>query len=43
MKKEWQKPELQVLDVKMTMLGKDGDFTDAAFPENTPKANLTFC
>ena len=43
MKKEWKKPELQVLDVKMTMLGKDGDFTDAAFPENTPKGKLTFC
>ncbi|HWJ80331.1 MAG TPA: paeninodin family lasso peptide [Niallia sp.] len=42
MKKEWQKPELEVLDIKMTMLGEDGDFTDAAFPENTPKKDLTF-
>jgi hypothetical protein len=43
MKKEWQKPELQVLDVKMTMLGKNGDYTDAAFPANTPVGKLTFC
>jgi hypothetical protein len=43
MKKEWQKPELQVLDVKMTMLGQDGEATDAAFPANTPKGKLTFC
>ncbi|MCI2255188.1 paeninodin family lasso peptide [Domibacillus sp. PGB-M46] len=42
MKKEWSKPELEVLDVKMTMLGEDGDYTDAAFPENTPKKDLTF-
>jgi hypothetical protein len=43
MKKEWQKPELQVLDVKMTMLGKNGEYTDATFPANTPKGSLTFC
>lgn len=42
MKKGWQKPELQVLDVKMTMLGRDGEFTDATFPDNTPKGKLTF-
>ncbi|MFF2588525.1 paeninodin family lasso peptide [Peribacillus butanolivorans] len=42
MKKEWKKPELEVLDVNKTMLGQDGDFTDAAFPENTPKGKLTF-
>ena len=30
MKKEWQKPVLEVLDVNMTMLGQDGDYTDAA-------------
>ncbi|MCI2255189.1 paeninodin family lasso peptide [Domibacillus sp. PGB-M46] len=42
MKREWAKPELEILDVKMTMLGEDGDFTDAAFPENTPKKDLTF-
>ncbi|WHY85213.1 paeninodin family lasso peptide [Neobacillus novalis] len=43
MKKEWKKPELQVLDVRMTMLGSAGEFTDATFPENTPKGKLTFC
>ncbi|WP_409290508.1 paeninodin family lasso peptide [Peribacillus sp. SCS-37] len=42
MKKEWQKPVLEVLDVKMTMLGNKGDFTDAAFPDNTPRGKLTF-
>jgi hypothetical protein len=42
MKKEWKKPVLEVLDVKMTMLGKNGDFTDAEFPSNTPKGKLTF-
>jgi hypothetical protein len=42
MKKEWQKPELQVLDVKMTMLGKNGEYTDATFPANTPRGKLTF-
>lgn len=43
MKKEWQKPVLEVLDVKMTMLGQDGDYTDKAFPDNFPKKDLTFC
>ncbi|MGG0287765.1 paeninodin family lasso peptide [Peribacillus butanolivorans] len=42
MKKEWKKPELEVLDVNKTMLGVDGDFTDAAFPTNTPKGDITF-
>lgn len=42
MKKEWQKPMLEVLDIKETMLGKDGEFTDAMFPDNTPKGKLTF-
>ncbi|MED3758936.1 paeninodin family lasso peptide [Peribacillus frigoritolerans] len=42
MKKEWKKPELEVLDVKMTMLGTDGEYTDAAFPNDTPKGKLTF-
>ena len=40
--KEREKPELEVLDVKMTMLGKDGEYTDAAFPDNTPKGKVTF-
>ncbi|WHY61142.1 paeninodin family lasso peptide [Cytobacillus firmus] len=43
MKKEWQKPELELLDVNMTMLGGAGEYTDAAFPENTPKSDITFC
>lgn len=42
MKKEWMKPELEVLDVNMTMLGKDGDYTDKAFPTHTPRGKLTF-
>lgn len=42
MKKQWNKPEIEVLDVKMTMLGQDGDFTDATFPSDTPKGSLTF-
>ncbi|MBT2667483.1 MULTISPECIES: paeninodin family lasso peptide [Bacillaceae] len=42
MKKEWKKPELEVLDVNKTMLGRDGDYTDAAFPAGTGKGDLTF-
>jgi hypothetical protein len=42
MKKEWKKPLLEVLNVKMTMLGKDGDTTDATFEANTPRGKLTF-
>ncbi|WP_120190674.1 paeninodin family lasso peptide [Ammoniphilus oxalaticus] len=42
MKKEWQKPVLEELDVNMTMLGNDGDFTDDVFPTNTPRGELTF-
>ncbi|CAH0175736.1 MULTISPECIES: paeninodin family lasso peptide [Peribacillus] len=42
MKKEWKKPELEVLDVNQTMLGTDGDYTDAAFPAGTPKGDITF-
>lgn len=42
MKKEWKKPELEVLDVNKTMLGSNGDFTDAAFPANTPKGDITY-
>lgn len=42
MKKQWKKPEVEILDVKMTMLGKDGDFTDATFPADTPRGKLTF-
>jgi len=42
MKMEWKKPELEVLDVNQTMLGTDGDFTDAAFDSKTPRGDLTF-
>lgn len=42
MKKQWTKPEIEVLDVKQTMLGQDGEYTDAAFCEKTPKGDLTF-
>lgn len=42
MKKEWKKPDLMTLDVNMTMLGQDGDFTDNDFPQNTHKDLLTF-
>jgi hypothetical protein len=42
MKKEWQQPVLEVLEVKMTELGREGNFTDATFPDNTPKDQLTF-
>lgn len=31
MKKEWQKPELEVLDIKMTMLGGNNGGVDASF------------
>jgi hypothetical protein len=42
MKKEWQKPVLEVLDVNMTMLGADGDRLDNDFPDGTLKSDLTF-
>ncbi|MGG0788118.1 paeninodin family lasso peptide [Peribacillus simplex] len=42
MKKEWKKPELEVLDVNKTMLGKDGEHTDAAFPAGTGRDDITF-
>jgi hypothetical protein len=42
MKKEWQQPVLEVLEVKMTELGSDGGHTDATFPQNTPTEDLKF-
>lgn len=42
MKKEWKTPELEILNVSKTMLGADGEFTDAAFPRDTPKGSITF-
>lgn len=43
MKKIWQKPVLEILDVNKTMLGSAGENTDATFPSNTPRGKLTFC
>jgi hypothetical protein len=42
MKKEWQMPVLEVLDVNRTMGQADGSHTDNTFPTNTPKEDLTF-
>ncbi len=42
MKKDWKKPVLEVLDVNMTMLGSNGDYTDAGFDAKTPRGELTF-
>ncbi|QBP41997.1 paeninodin family lasso peptide [Paenisporosarcina antarctica] len=41
MKKQWKKPELEVLDVNMTMLNFGGEHTDASFPANTPVGKIT--
>ena len=41
MKIEWEKPELEVLDVNQTMLGSGGDYTDAAFDAKTPIKDIT--
>ncbi|KIL49374.1 paeninodin family lasso peptide [Jeotgalibacillus soli] len=42
MKKQWEMPTLEVLEVKMTMLGREGEFTDADFDAHTPFLELTF-
>jgi hypothetical protein len=43
-KKPYTAPRIIVLgDIEAITLGNsDGDFTDAAFPANTPKRDLTF-
>lgn len=43
-KKPYQAPSLVVLgDIEAITLGSsDGDFTDAAFPVDTPKRDITF-
>jgi hypothetical protein len=43
-KKPYVAPHITVLgDIEAITLGThDGDFTDAAFPNNTPKRDLTF-
>lgn len=33
MKKEWQKPELEVLNISMTMAGPGIHFTDATYTD----------
>ena len=42
MKKQWEKPELEVLNVNQTMLGSGGDYTDAHFDSKTHKDLITF-
>ncbi|UTR10556.1 paeninodin family lasso peptide [Evansella sp. LMS18] len=43
MKKEWEKPNLEVLDVGMTMANtKPGDFIDDSFPAGTRFSDLTW-
>jgi hypothetical protein len=43
-KKPYTAPRIVVLgDIEAITLGsQDGDFTDAAFPANTPRRDLTF-
>ncbi len=42
LKKDWQRPVLEVLDVNQTMLGEEGEFTDAAYDAGTPFEDITF-
>ncbi|MGD7044469.1 paeninodin family lasso peptide [Jeotgalibacillus proteolyticus] len=42
MKKEWKKPEIELLTVQMTMLGSEGDHTDATFDQGTPRGDVGF-
>ncbi|MFT4412562.1 paeninodin family lasso peptide [Fredinandcohnia humi] len=43
MKKEWKKPEIEILELKMTMANtKPGDFIDDTFPANTRYSDLTW-
>lgn len=42
MKKEWQTPVLEVLDVKKTMGQSEGTKTDDTFPAGTDRGDLTF-
>ncbi|MEC5424047.1 paeninodin family lasso peptide [Virgibacillus sp. C22-A2] len=41
LKKEWIKPVLEVLDVHHTMLGSEGEYTDASFDAGTPFSEIT--
>ncbi|MDR6121878.1 hypothetical protein QFZ87_001475 [Bacillus sp. SLBN-46] len=41
MKKVWQKPVLEILDVNMTMLDPiNGQFLDKTLPEGTPRDSV---
>ncbi|MFS0861476.1 paeninodin family lasso peptide [Fredinandcohnia sp. 179-A 10B2 NHS] len=43
MKKEWEKPELEVLEISKTMANTNpGDFIDDSFPANTRFSDLTW-
>jgi len=43
MKKQWQTPELEVLEVNLTMMNpKNGNHLDHAYPEGTPRDQLTW-
>lgn len=43
MKKAWQKPVLEILDVNLTMSDpKNGNNLDFAYPAGTPRDRLTW-
>ncbi|SES10008.1 paeninodin family lasso peptide [Salipaludibacillus aurantiacus] len=42
MKKEWKEPELQELDLNMTMLGNQGEHLDNDFSAGTSFSDITF-
>lgn len=43
MKKTWQKPVLEVLEVQKTMLDPtNGDHLDHSYPTGTPRPELTW-
>ncbi|UOE95445.1 MULTISPECIES: paeninodin family lasso peptide [Bacillaceae] len=43
MKKEWQTPSLEVLEVQMTMANpNNGDHLDQTYPDGTPREDLTW-
>ncbi|MFD1707979.1 paeninodin family lasso peptide [Siminovitchia sediminis] len=42
MKKKWEKPVIEVLDISQTMLGKNGNHLDADFSAGAHFDELTF-
>jgi hypothetical protein len=43
MKKKWQAPHLEELDVNLTMANTEqGDYIDKTYPENTRYGDLTW-